>query len=443
MEPRNPLSITSSKSSSSQNKSKEIILLGIFIPLLVIILIGVVAYFCWNRRKQRQQLVNVIASKDAKRNNNKHEKREEDVWEIQPELLQINFIDKLGSGAFGDVFIGKLLGPAPITQIYNDSPHCQRFHDCDVAVKALPAMQVDEYARNEFWKEIDFMKNLKFHQNLVCFLGYVYDPTNPLMLLEYCANGDLLKFIKSNKQKFVDSFENSGQEDSKTLISFAWQISSGLEYLSSLDLIHRDIAARNILLDKNNVCKVSDFGKGRKAHNQPSLLSGGKLQIKWMALESLKENIFSNKTDVWSYGVLLWELYTLGNLPYSDVESVLSFLESGQRLSKPEYSTDEIYEIMIDCWQVDPSDRPTFTIICQLLTKMIETATLHYNYVDTLALIEEANQNVIEETVQIEEIEETNQIVQIEKIEEANQIVQIEEIEETNQIESNSSFVEI
>ncbi|KAI6170394.1 Protein kinase domain-containing protein [Aphelenchoides bicaudatus] len=341
-------SSTSTLTTTTDCAKKKI---AVFIPLLIIVVLGFIACFCLYRRKQHQQLVENIASNKYYRTNKAcDEKREEDPWNISEDCLHINYFEKLGSGAFGDVFIARLIGDAPIKHIYADSPHCQRFHDIDVAVKALPSVNVDEYARSEFQKEIEFMKDLKFHVNLVCFLGYVSDPTNPLMILEYCANGDLLKFIKTNKQKFVESFESQEENtDCKTLISFAWQISSGLEYLSSLDLIHRDIAARNILLDAQNVCKVSDFGLCRLAEDLTYQSKGGKLPIRWMAIESLKDYVYSQKTDVWSYGVLLYELFTLGDLPYVHVENILAFIESGKRLEKPNYCSEEVYKLMLDC----------------------------------------------------------------------------------------------
>ncbi|KAI6177725.1 Protein kinase domain-containing protein [Aphelenchoides bicaudatus] len=218
--------------------------------------------------------------------------------------------------------------------------------------KHCPRMQVDEYSRKEFKKEIDFMKKLKFHANLVCFLGYVEDPTNPLLLLEYCANGDLLRFLRLNKHKFVDNFEGQTGADCKTLVSFAWQVSSGLEYLNSLNLIHRDVAARNILLDKNNTCKLSDFGLCRLAQNLNYQSKRGKLPIRWMAIEAIKDHVYTTKTDVWSYGVLLYEIFSLGDLPYLNVENIVTYIESGKRLEKPEYCSDKVHKLMLACWKV-------------------------------------------------------------------------------------------
>jgi serine/threonine protein kinase len=150
------------------------------------------------------------------------------------------------------------------------------------------------------------------------------------------------------------------------------------------------VAARNVLLDKNNVCKISDFGLCRAADNQLYVSRGGRLPFRWTAIESLKNFEYSEKTDVWSYGILLFELFSLGQLPYIGMENshILEFLEEGKRLDKPAYCSDEMYEIMFSCWKEDPNERPTFIEICQRLMPMLEDTNAHYTYVDAVQNVE-------------------------------------------------------
>ena len=150
----------------------------------------------------------------------------------------VRFEEKLGSGAFGEVYTGKIIGNAAIRQVYPDMLCLKAFNNCEVAVKIVPPFANDE-TRLEFQNEIDFMKGLRYHPHLVCMLGYVYDSSSPWLLLELCKNGDLLHFVRARKNQ--TDLANETQEDLKTrdLLSFAWQISNGLEYLTSLDFIHR------------------------------------------------------------------------------------------------------------------------------------------------------------------------------------------------------------
>jgi serine/threonine protein kinase len=113
----------------------------------------------------------------------------------------VNYENKLGSGAFGDVYSGRLVGDAAIKNVYRDSPLLAKFHDCKIAIKTVPT-HADDWARNDFQQEMNFMKSLKFHPHLVCMLGHVWDPTSPLLILEFCANGDLLQFLRKKKDKF-------------------------------------------------------------------------------------------------------------------------------------------------------------------------------------------------------------------------------------------------
>ncbi|GMR39698.1 hypothetical protein PMAYCL1PPCAC_09893, partial [Pristionchus mayeri] len=150
------------------------------------------------------------------------------------------------------------------------------------------------------------------------------------------------------------------------------------EFLTSRGFIHRDIAARNIMVDQQERCKVGDFGLSRAVgldhenyHSQ-----GRKLPLKWMAPESLANYCFSTQTDVWSFGILLFEILTLGGTPYADWPATELFdrLKGGERMVKPDNCSDQLYDIMLKCWSDNPSDRPSFTVLRKDLAELLEDA---------------------------------------------------------------------
>lgn len=152
--------------------------------------------------------------------------------------------------------------------------------------------------------------------------------------------------------------------------------------MSSLRVIHRDLAARNVLVCDNKLVKVSDFGLSRDVYenNIYCKQGAGRLPMRWMALESLTHQIYTTESDVWSFGVLLWEIVTFGQYPYPEVSNadLLTFLKKGQRMVKPPHCGTELYRIMLDCWKENPKNRPTFTELKETLDDLLEDAL---NYV--------------------------------------------------------------
>ncbi|XP_007662302.2 vascular endothelial growth factor receptor 1 isoform X1 [Ornithorhynchus anatinus] len=163
------------------------------------------------------------------------------------------------------------------------------------------------------------------------------------------------------------------------LISYSFQVARGMEFLSSKKCIHRDLAARNILLSDNNVVKICDFGLARDIYKNPDYVRKGdaRLPLKWMAPESIFDKVYSTQSDVWSYGVLLWEIFSLGASPYPGVqidEDFCSRLKEGTRMRAPEFATAEIYQTMLDCWHRNPEERPRFNELVEKLGDLLQAS---------------------------------------------------------------------
>ncbi|KAJ8305903.1 hypothetical protein KUTeg_016448 [Tegillarca granosa] len=160
----------------------------------------------------------------------------------------------------------------------------------------------------------------------------------------------------------------------KQFIKFAVDVASGMKYISQKGIIHRDLAARNILLDGNLVAKVSDFGLSRTQNIYTVTNRDVQLPIKWMAIESLRDGIFSIESDVWSFGVVLWEIYSLGITPFvlETANDILYKLSHGERLQKPQDCPDQIFDMMAECWDDKPDNRPSFERLHEQLTTFLD-----------------------------------------------------------------------
>lgn len=155
--------------------------------------------------------------------------------------------------------------------------------------------------------------------------------------------------------------------DHKELQNFAFQIAKGMAHLEKIPLTHRDLAARNILISECKVLKISDFGMARRGPYINHKTK--KLPLRWTALESILTQVYDSRSDVWSFGVVLWEIGTLSAFPYEKIPDsfIQQYLQLGKRLERPEICTDELYDLMKKCWEPNPSDRPTFAELVQLL----------------------------------------------------------------------------
>uniref|UniRef100_A0A8B9MZE6 receptor protein-tyrosine kinase n=1 Tax=Accipiter nisus TaxID=211598 RepID=A0A8B9MZE6_9AVES len=285
--------------------------------------------------------------------------------------------------------------------------------------------------------ELKILIHIGHHLNVVNLLGACTKAGGPLMVIvEYCKYGNLSNYLRGKRGDFIayKSQENSDQaeksldesnsdltelikrrlesvastgssassgfiedksysdseddeEDAEDLykrpltledlICYSFQVAKGMEFLASRKCIHRDLAARNILLSENNVVKICDFGLARDIYKDPDYVRKGdaRLPLKWMAPEAIFDKIYTTQSDVWSFGVLLWEIFSLGASPYPGVQIDEDFcrrLKEGTRMRSPEYSTPEVYQTMLDCWHGVPTERPTFTELVERLGDLLQ-----------------------------------------------------------------------
>ncbi|XP_019635248.1 PREDICTED: hepatocyte growth factor receptor-like [Branchiostoma belcheri] len=245
----------------------------------------------------------------------------------------------------------------------------------EVAVKTL---QGSRQNLNTFLREGIMMRQFN-HRNVLGLVGICLHPGEPpMIIIPYMKNGDLLNFIRDSGKDIT----------TKDLIDFGQQIAEGMSYLGGMKYVHRDLAARNCMIDEYRIVKIGDFGLSRDIYEHDYYTSregGPALPVKWMAIESLTHNVFNTKTDVWSFGVLLWELMTRGVPPYPDVDiyDMADYLLSDRRLRKPEECPTRVYKTMLSCWSKDPNRRPSFKHLARLLEQIKVSATVD-KYVDIL-----------------------------------------------------------
>lgn len=223
----------------------------------------------------------------------------------------------------------------------------------EVAIKTLKDHRTaNAHCIREFLDEATIMRNLH-HPNVLPLLGVVLEEQSCFVLLPFMENGDLRSFVSSvefNLKKFT---------------ALILDVTDGMAYLSDRKFIHRDLAARNCMVDASEKVLIGDFGLARDIYAKDYYQLADKkrpLPIKWMAPECIDKGIFSNKSDVWAFAVLMWELFTQGAKPYALVRNydMGNYLKDGNRLGQPENCPDEMYGLMRKCWRTDPVERPTF-----------------------------------------------------------------------------------
>ncbi|XP_063535886.1 fibroblast growth factor receptor homolog 1-like isoform X1 [Cydia strobilella] len=296
-------------------------------------------------------------------------------WEVPRETLSLGKI--LGEGEFGKVVKAECVG------ILKPGVHSV------VAVKMLKEGHTDAEMM-ALVSEMEMMKMIGKHVNIINLLGCCTQEGPLYVIVEFAPNGNLREFLRNHRPGNRYESPTEDLKDKKTLtqkdlVSFSYQVARGMEYLASRRCIHRDLAARNVLVSDDCVLKIADFGlaKDVQSNDYYRKKTEGRLPVRWMAPESLYHKVFTTQTDVWSFGVLLWEIMTLGGTPYPTVagQYMYQHLSAGHRMEKPPCCSLEIYMLMRDCWSFKPDDRPSFAELVEYLDKIL-TVTANQEYLD-------------------------------------------------------------
>ncbi|XP_065665312.1 tyrosine-protein kinase receptor torso-like [Hydra vulgaris] len=425
--------------STGISTTTTIIIVVVVVLVVAIVVGGVVFYIRSRRRKEKspksmntphqinlneEKIETSVVNSYEKLPTNTSTEKPADCWEIFPE----NFVlDKqIGEGSFGTVFIANInknvftdrknvnnISKSIVMNFKEDSSN-------KVAVKFLKDF-ADQMQSIEFFEEINLMKSIGYHKNIVNMIGCSTIKKPLCLIVEFMENGDLLHYLRKNRttlcasndvgksaasfiytQNFQESLEatkikNCSTEISKNdnslenneailpedLLSFAWQVASGMEYLSCIQMIHRDLAARNILVGAKKNVKISDFGLTRKVSDKLNYTTkkNRRLPIKWMSVEALFDQTFTSYSDVWAFGIVLFEIITLGGTPYPSINNrqLLSLLKTGYRMDRPENCSETMYDIMLHCWNENPLKRPTFTELRDDFEKILAQGDSYFN----------------------------------------------------------------
>ncbi|XP_058524851.1 vascular endothelial growth factor receptor 3 isoform X2 [Ochotona princeps] len=337
-------------------------------------------------------------------------------WEFPRERLHLGRV--LGHGAFGKVVEASAFG-------INKGSSCDT-----VAVKMLKEGATASEHR-ALMSELKILIHIGNHLNVVNLLGACTKPNGPLMVIvEFCKYGNLSNFLRTKRDAFNPLAEKSPEQrrcframverakadrrgprnsdrallsrllmgkggtarappvqeaedlwlsplTMEDLVCYSFQVARGMEFLASRKCIHRDLAARNILLTESDVVKICDFGLARDIYKDPDYVRKGsaRLPLKWMAPESIFDKVYTTQSDVWSFGVLLWEIFSLGASPYPGVQINEEFcqrLKDGTRMRAPELATPAIRHIMLSCWSGNPKARPAFSELVEILGDLLQ-----------------------------------------------------------------------
>ncbi|XP_063730547.1 fibroblast growth factor receptor 2 isoform X5 [Eleginops maclovinus] len=309
---------------------------------------------------------------------------EDPRWEFSRDRLTLG--KPLGEGCFGQVVMAEALG------IDKDKPK----EAVTVAVKMLKD-DATEKDLSDLVSEMEMMKMIGKHKNIINLLGACTQDGPLYVIVEYASKGNLREYLRARRPPGMEySYDIARVSDEqltfKDLVSCTYQVARGMEYLASQKCIHRDLAARNVLVTESNVMKIADFGLARDVHNIDyyKKTTNGRLPVKWMAPEALFDRVYTHQSDVWSFGVLMWEIFTLGGSPYPGipVEELFKLLKEGHRMDKPGNCTNELYMMMKDCWHAISSHRPTFKQLVEDLDRIL-TLNTNEEYLDLCAPAEQ------------------------------------------------------
>ncbi|TWW63214.1 Ephrin type-B receptor 4 [Takifugu flavidus] len=340
----------------------QLVLTGVPVTVAILLLIAVaaVAGFCYRRRMkdsdtndntghyQMGQTMKVYI--DPFTYEDPNEAVREFAKEIEASFVKIEEV--IGAGEFGEVCRGRLRVPGRKENY--------------VAIKTLKGGYTEKQ-RRDFLSEASIMGQFQ-HPNIIHLEGVITTSCPVMILTEFMENGALDSFLRVN----------DGQFTTIQLVGMLRGIAAGMKYLSDMSFVHRDLAARNILVNSNLVCKVSDFGLSRfltESSSDPTYTSslGGKIPIRWTAPEAIAYRKFTSASDVWSYGIVMWEVMSYGERPYWDMsnQDVINAIEQDYRLPPPPDCPTSLHALMLDCWQKERANRPRFSDVVASLDRLI------------------------------------------------------------------------
>ncbi|CAL8128736.1 unnamed protein product [Orchesella dallaii] len=294
-------------------------------------------------------------------------------YELHKTSFTIDYKSLLGTGTFGSVYKGT---------IHHSNKECAfKLTQPSCSITTLKGLL----------SEIKLLSYLGNHKNIVALIGsYTAELRNGVVyvVIELCGGGSLENFLRAQERNYTNvasestrKYDGGGKILNKhfnwehDMLRWCVEISSGLEYIASKNVVHADVAARNILLTSNLTAKISDFGLSRRMYDYTNYVKKQQepLPWRWMSIEALRSLEFSEKSDVWAFGVTMWEIFSVGDTPYPGLSWSLDFvgeLQKGLRLQRPQYSTEEIYQLMLECWHPNPTNRCSFTELKSTLTNI-------------------------------------------------------------------------
>uniref|UniRef100_UPI00358E37C8 tyrosine-protein kinase Mer-like n=1 Tax=Myxine glutinosa TaxID=7769 RepID=UPI00358E37C8 len=286
------------------------------------------------------------------------------LQDVMVDRSRLSLGKELGEGEFGSVIEGKLR--------QSDGA------DVKVAVKTMKMEICTRVDLENFLNEAVRMKEFD-HPNVLCLLGVCMEPSGqqqsmprPMVILPFMRHGDLHSFLLRSRLGETPVFVPL-----QTLVKFMVDVAQGMEYLSSKNFIHRDLAARNCMLHEDMMVCVADFGLSKKIYSGDYYRQGqiSKMPVKWIAPESMADRLYTTKSDVWAYGIAMWEIVTRGKMPYPGVQNheMYDYLLAGNRLNQPPDCLDDLYCIMQSCWCIDSTKRPSFSELRGYLQKLLKT----------------------------------------------------------------------
>ncbi|TPP57425.1 Basic fibroblast growth factor receptor 1 A [Fasciola gigantica] len=307
-------------------------------------------------------------------------------WEVDRAQIEIGCV--LGQGNFGIVYSGVVRGVLPGSRCSRKSSPARsgsKGLKQEVAIKTLK----DDYTQEQLMdllRELETMRLLDSHPHLIQLLGACTQQGTPMILMEFAEHGNLRDYLRENRPTLYDEIEpcilDNDAHSSTTqslghelnipmLLRFACHVADALTYFESLKMVHRDVAARNVLICAGYIAKLSDFGFSRVIENDYYIdINRDQVPYKWMAPECYETHRCTLKSDVWSFGILLWEMFSLGEVPYPGVSTadLPKWLAAGNRNTQPLLADVKIFNLMLRCWETEPDKRPGFQTILKELS---------------------------------------------------------------------------